>query len=115
MEHNDKQARIARMARDAAARGETLDYACPYPFDTAEGQHFKAMHQQARAAALVAAPVPADQPQVQVVDELAHTVRRLAHALRQFAPSNDLPAKALDYLKRHGLQGSVLRTGDADA
>lgn len=43
------------------------------------------------------------------VDDLAHTVRRLAHALRKAAPDNDLPAKALDYLKRHGLQGSPLR------
>ncbi|GHC72961.1 hypothetical protein GCM10007320_09210 [Pseudorhodoferax aquiterrae] len=43
------------------------------------------------------------------VDDLAHTVRRLAHSLRQAAPSNDLPGKALDYLKRHGLQGSPLR------
>jgi hypothetical protein len=47
----------------------------------------------------------------ETVDDLAMLVRRLAHSLRQAAPSNDLPDKALDYLQRKGLQGSPLRKG----
>lgn len=42
-------------------------------------------------------------------DELAALVRRLAHSLRKAAPDNELPDKALDYLKRNGLTGSILR------
>ena len=44
-----------------------------------------------------------------VTDDLAALVRRLAHSLRKAAPGNDLPEKALDYLKRESLQGSPLR------
>jgi len=44
-----------------------------------------------------------------VTDDLTLLVRRLAHALRKAAPGNDLAAKALDYLKRHGMEGSILR------
>jgi hypothetical protein len=43
------------------------------------------------------------------VDDLAALVARLAHSLRQAAPDNDLPDKAVDYLRRKGLQGSPLR------
>lgn len=43
------------------------------------------------------------------VDDLAALVKRLAHSLRQAAPDNDLPEKALDYLRRKGMQGSPLR------
>lgn len=46
------------------------------------------------------------------VDDLAALVRRLAAALRSSAPNalkNDLPEKALDYLKRVGLHSQVLR------
>lgn len=45
------------------------------------------------------------------VDDLSCLVRQLVHKLRQVAPDSDLPAKALDYLKRKGLQGSPLRSG----
>jgi phage gpG-like protein len=44
-----------------------------------------------------------------VTDDLTALVARLAHSLRKAAPDNDLPAKALDYLCRKGLQGSPLR------
>ena len=43
------------------------------------------------------------------VDDLAALVARLAHSLRQAAPDNDLPEKAVDYLRRKGLQGSPMR------
>jgi len=45
----------------------------------------------------------------QRVDDLAALVRRLVHSLSKAAPDNDLPAKAVDYLQRKGLQGSPLR------
>jgi hypothetical protein len=43
------------------------------------------------------------------VDELSMIVRQLVHALRRAAPSNALTSRAVDYLKRNGLQGSPLR------
>lgn len=43
------------------------------------------------------------------VDDLSTLVSRLARSLRQAAPDNDLSAKAVDYLRRHGLTGSPLR------
>jgi hypothetical protein len=43
------------------------------------------------------------------VDDLSALVARLARALRKAAPENDLSGKALDYLKREGLEGSPLR------
>ncbi|MDX4955914.1 hypothetical protein [Delftia acidovorans] len=47
------------------------------------------------------------------VDDLAALVKRLVQALRKAAPNHVLPAQALDYLKRQGLQGSPLRAADA--
>lgn len=44
------------------------------------------------------------------IDDLSALVRRLAQALCKASPDNDLPAKALDYLQRKGLQGSPLRS-----
>lgn len=44
-----------------------------------------------------------------VAGDLAALVRQLARSLRKAAPEHDLPVKALDYLKRKGLQGSPLR------
>ncbi len=44
-----------------------------------------------------------------VTDDLAALVRQLARSLRKTAPDNELAYKALDYLKRKGLQGSPLR------
>jgi hypothetical protein len=41
--------------------------------------------------------------------DLAALVRQLVRALRKAAPDHDLPARALDYLKRNSLQGSPLR------
>lgn len=46
------------------------------------------------------------------VDDMAALIRQLAHSLRSARPSHDLPARALDYLKRHGLQGTVLREAE---
>ena len=45
-----------------------------------------------------------------VVDDLSALVARLARALRKAAPGNDLSDKAVDYLRRNGLQGSPLRS-----
>lgn len=44
-----------------------------------------------------------------VVDDLAQIVKRLASSLRKATPDNDLPDKAMDYLKRKELLGSPLR------
>lgn len=43
------------------------------------------------------------------VDELAAIVRRLAHSLKNAKPDSDLPTRAMDYLKKNGIQGSPLR------
>ena len=44
-----------------------------------------------------------------VTDDLAALVRQLVRSLRKAAPQHALPDKAMDYLKRKGLQGSPLR------
>lgn len=44
-----------------------------------------------------------------VTEDLVALVCRLADSLRKAAPDNDLPKKALDYLKRKDLLGSPLR------
>lgn len=49
--------------------------------------------------------------QEKIVDDLAELVKRLAQSLRKAAPDNDLPEKALDYLKRKEICGSPLREG----
>lgn len=41
-------------------------------------------------------------------DDLTALTNQLVRALRKAAPDHDLPAKALDYLKRHG-RTSALR------
>lgn len=43
------------------------------------------------------------------VEELAMLVRKLVQQLRKAAPGNKSAEKALDYLKRKGLAGRVLR------
>ena len=45
------------------------------------------------------------------VDDLSALVRQLVQKLRKAAPESDLPERALDYLKRKGLQGSPFRSG----
>ena len=47
-----------------------------------------------------------------LADDLASLLRRVVHSLRKAAPNNDLADRALDYLKRHGQAGSVLRGAD---
>jgi hypothetical protein len=52
------------------------------------------------------------------LDDLVMLVSRLAITLRKAAPANDLPEKAMDYLKRNGMHGQVLRQeseGDSNA
>lgn len=44
------------------------------------------------------------------VDDMALLIRRLVHSLNKSAPGHERAKAALDYLKRHGLQGSPLRT-----
>ncbi|MCS3467107.1 hypothetical protein M2401_000828 [Pseudomonas sp. JUb42] len=51
---------------------------------------------------------------VACVDDLSALVRQLVQRLRKAAPDNDLPEKAMDYLKRKGLQGSPLRSDPAE-
>jgi hypothetical protein len=43
------------------------------------------------------------------VDDLAMLVRMLVHSLKRYNPNSGLAARASDYLRRHGLQGSPLR------
>jgi len=43
------------------------------------------------------------------IDDLSMLVRSLASSLRKVAPEHGLPDRAIDYLKRKGLQGSILR------
>jgi len=45
----------------------------------------------------------------QEIGDLSMMVRKLASSLRKAAPNNDLPDRAIDYLKRKNLQGSILR------
>ena len=47
-----------------------------------------------------------------LADDLVSLLRRVAHSLRKAEPNNDLAERALDYLKRHGQAGSVLRGTD---
>lgn len=44
-----------------------------------------------------------------VVDDLCALAKQFVQRLRKAAPDSDLPEKAMDYLKRKGLQGSPLR------
>lgn len=44
-----------------------------------------------------------------ITDDLANVVMRLSRALKKASPDNDLPEKAMDYLKRNGMAGTVLR------
>ena len=51
--HIDDANMIRRCAKLAAAEGESLEAACPWPFDSEEGGYFKAefiMHKAALAA-----------------------------------------------------------------
>lgn len=49
-------------------------------------------------------------PEIVLVDDLAMLVRLLVHSLRKHSPDNETARKAVDYLRRHELQGSPLRT-----
>lgn len=50
------------------------------------------------------------EPSARQVGDLAMLVGRLAQALKNANKNNDLASAALDYLRRHGLPGSPLRT-----
>lgn len=43
------------------------------------------------------------------LDDMAMLIRMLVHQLRKANPDSKLPDRAVDYLRRKGLQGSVLR------
>lgn len=43
------------------------------------------------------------------LDDLSMLIRQLAHSLKKARPDSELPDRAVDYLARHGLQGSPLR------
>lgn len=43
------------------------------------------------------------------VDELSMLIRMLVHSVRKTNPDNETAMRAMDYLQRHGLQGSLLR------
>ena len=43
------------------------------------------------------------------IGDLSMLVRQLASSLRKAAPEHSLPDRAIDYLRRHNLQGSPLR------
>ena len=47
--------------------------------------------------------------------DMSMLIARLARALAKADPTSELPAGAIDYLKRNGLQGSPLRADDATA
>jgi len=49
------------------------------------------------------------------VDDCAHLIRKLVHCRRQLASDDALASKALDYLKRKGLQGSPMRSEEGCA
>lgn len=48
------------------------------------------------------------------VADLSLLVGRLVRALRKADPSHVLPEKAMDYLRRQGLQGRILRENAAE-
>jgi len=67
--------------------------------------------------------IPQDQPivpflqkklqaQDRQVADMAMLMRQLVVALRRAAPEHPLPGRALEYLQRNGLQGSILREGE---
>lgn len=49
------------------------------------------------------------------VGDLAMLVRMLVHKVQTFNPHSDLAKRAMDYLTRHGLQGSPLRGDPTDS
>lgn len=53
-------------------------------------------------------PTPGESPAT--LEEMAMLVRVLARALRKADPGSERAQSALNYLKRKGLQGSVMRT-----
>ena len=51
--------RIEREAKAAAARGDTLNTACPYPFDDPAGAAFRRIFYEHRAALIALGTLPA--------------------------------------------------------
>lgn len=43
------------------------------------------------------------------VEDMAAVIRQLVRSLRKAAPDNEVAKRAMDYLKKHGLEGSPLR------
>ena len=71
--------------------------------------------EEIRVKATTLTLVEDDSQQSVDIAELAMLVARLALSLRKAAPANELSEKAMDYLKRHGLQGRVLRADNGGA
>ena len=43
------------------------------------------------------------------VDEMATLIRKLVRCVRKSQPDNDIAKRSMDYLERHGLNGTTLR------
>jgi hypothetical protein len=52
-------------------------------------------------------------PAAPIKEDLAVLVRKLAYSLRKASPEHTLPNQAIEYLRRHDLQGSPLRISPA--
>jgi hypothetical protein len=78
----------------------------PYPagIERRNREVWNAAWQAARQSAGATGQEP-----VASMDDLSMLIRQLVHALRKAAPDNALAERAMDYLKRKGLQGSPLR------
>lgn len=113
-----RDARIRREALEAAAKKCATAY-----WEMVAPRDHAAMHPTIefwREALDLPAMTPAEHeaqalreprhPEIVLVDDLAMLVRLLVHSLRKHSPDNETARKAVDYLRRHELQGSPLRT-----
>lgn len=116
-ERSEYDARIRREALEAAAKKCATAY-----WEMVAPRDHAAMHPTIefwREALDLPAMTPAEHeaqalreprhPEIVLVDDLAMLVRQLVHSLRKHSPDNTTAARAVDYLKRHELQGSPLR------
>lgn len=69
------------------------------------------MQQMHKAYAAAIKRIAELEKDAQTVDDLAMLTRKLIVALRKAAPNDVLPERAVDFLQRRGLQGSILRDG----
>ena len=57
--------------------------------------------------------VAADHSQMQVIDDLAMLVRRLANSINKTTGNTLLARQAFDYLKRNHLEGALMRVDNS--